>query len=422
MISGKDNASPAAETLPPYQDDIPRYSPSLEFYGVALFQVEFDSPWSDNATSLEPVVVELNLNQLNIYGVRADKSVLASVKALFKHQNYVEEPEAPPTFSPDYFFDGDAYGDDAGTLSPGVVTKMRKRYIDKKIQRRLLTLPDEFAHNDLLLEPTADRTRYLRFAAKYRGRLMHSFTLQNLAVGEAPSTLRKYKEDMQQSCSYTDLHYRNVLRLRVEHIQALLHLWSFHGMVHWFRNLRIGSDLATLLDARKLGALKSIPRNFSVSNNALLQLAAREALLSQDVDKLPRDAESECLSLCCSSIGLHSLGTGCTSIYDECVDKTSVDVFGARLVCLENYYTPVEKQYISNCIPVLNSFDKWAGARMTLSNSPFFAPKNTHSEKLYISPLTFVGKAKKSMRLAPSAHLLECREFHVDELGLVSIA
>lgn len=406
----------SAGEAPPYDNTAPTYHASLEFFGLALFRVEFDTPWSYRAGLLQPVVVELNSSQLRIHALAADKCVAATVKALFRHQNH-DYDESADAHAPDYFLDGDAYGE-CGDDSAGVLLRFRRRMGDRQVQRRLAgKLPPEYLHNGLLFEPTAARTRYAAFAARYRGKLLHSFTLQNLAVGEAPSArLRNYKEDKQRS-RYADLHYRNALRLRVEHVQALLHFWSFHGMVHWFRNLRIGSDLALALELRKLAVLKSIPRNFSASNNALLQAAAEEALLALE-EKHPCPDSDTALSQCPSLCSLSSFSSCASDSSAEPCGSCTAEIFGNRLVCLEDAYSPMEKQYISNCIPVLNSYDKWAGSMITLSDSLYYT-SHCHPGNVII-PLDAFNAMVKNKRKHAQLDFHECREFYIDDVGLVS--
>lgn len=422
--------------LPPY-DEIPGYSASLSFYGLALLKHEFDTPWQSSHGPLKPVVLELNSNQLNIYEF-ADKAISPLVEALFMHQNY--DDAVHEQVASDYLFDGDAYGD-SGDTGPTVFSKLKRKMATRKTDRRLAQLVNhpELAENGLLLEPTGDIAAYNSFSKSYRGRLMHSFTLQNLQVGEAPSVnLAHYKEE--QVSNMALLAYRNALRLRVEHRQILLHLWSFHGMVHWFRNLCIGRDLGSLLDNRVVSKLKSIPRNFSASNNALLAAAALEALSFPQGQKITLNPDlcacgrryGDQDSIASSVSTRNSLSSGpqstCTSTCTS-VDtwNLGVEIAGVRITCHEDHFTPVEKQYISSCIPTLNSYDKWVGAQLTLSNYTYLLPKNdahnvNENGRVFISQSTFGTMVKNYSK---RSHALEasnkCMEFHVEEKGLVSV-
>lgn len=435
------------DDLPPYKDEIPSYSASLEYCGLALLKTEFETPWKYRPSLLKPVVVELNSNQLRFYELRADRSVISAVEALYFHQNYEDETLEKPVDAvgpvAPYLFDGDAYGDDElGGQLPSVVSKLKKHYTDKKVEKTLKKgLPAEVLNNGLLFEPTADAAVYREFAQKYRGNLVRCFTLLNLAIGEAPSiNLQNYKEDMLKPRAHvaTLLRYRNTLRLRVEYVQLLLHFWSFKGMVHWYRNLMIGRDLATLLDTRVLARFKTIPRNFTTRNNALLEAAANEAMSEEHSNMMKQRASVTSLgsyldrsSENMSRFSMESMLTDASSIdSDDLFLRVTTDVYGKKVVCYENMYTPAEKQYISNCIPTLNSFHKWSGKMMTLSNYKHFSPKNdmyniNDNGKLFISCATFGSLVKghlKSFEKSQATLTNECKDFYVDDTGLVSIA
>lgn len=441
---------PYDSPLPPHVDEIPHYSASLEYYGLALLKIEFDTPWSCRSGPMRPVIAELNSNQLRLYDLAADKSVVSVVEALFAYQNYEDGSTqqnnkyggaGAAAAQEAYLFDGDAYGDDVHSgLTPTVLSKLRTHYTNKKIEKKLKAkLPAELLNNTLLLEPTADAATYRRFAARYRGKLIHCLTLQNLEVGEAPLiNLQNYKEDNVSNChSIALLRYRNTLRLRIEHFQLLLHFWSFNGMVHWFRNLCIGRDLASSLDTRAVAKLKLIPRNFSSRNNALLEASAQEAARLHYSTYKSRNSVGSIDSFAdgysdSTSVGtsMDSLLTGRTSIESgHALQKTTTQVFGDTVVCYENFYTPAEKQYISNCILTLNSFDKWAGAAMTLSNYTRLLPSNDDNNindngKIFISLNTFNSLVKshvKDFQKLLGTMTNECRTFHVDNTGLVSL-
>lgn len=418
---------------PPPYDEKPEYSASLEFYGVALAKVELDTPWNNHSDLLRPVVVELNSNQLKLYHLDAPKTVTSALRALFAHQNYADkEVRAPAAENRDYMFDGDAYGDDCYDDHDGVLGKLRKHYLTSKMRKRLRgPMPLALLHNRLLLEPTTDGAEYARFAVQYRGALVRSYTLLNLMVGEAPSVnLRNYKEDgAGHTSEFALLNYRNVLRLRVEFSQLLLHFWSFYGMVHWYRRLCIGRDLALLLDTRRVAPLKSIPRAYSARNNMFFTA-------HHDVVRKPRASlESDmCDAASEGSDGLSSSGVSsgvsmASSVYSEEAAESvllHVTVYGHRIVCYEDRYLPLEKQYISNCIGVLNSFDKWVGRKVTISNFRYILPKNdgnnvNEGDRVFISRHTFNALARTYAKTAPTTGISQCKEFMVEPQGLVSV-
>uniref|UniRef100_A0A0L0NYW7 Uncharacterized protein n=1 Tax=Candidozyma auris TaxID=498019 RepID=A0A0L0NYW7_CANAR len=424
--------------LPPYEaDKIPNYTPSLVFSGVALLKKEFDTPWLGSVGLMKAVFLELNSNQLNIYELK-DKAVASMVEVLFHHQNHDNRSprlnSISSSNSDDYVFDGDAYGEDSVEHGPNVFGKLRKKFVSHKAEKKLAQLPafSQFANNGMLLEPTSDVATATAFARYHRGKMLHSFTLLNLQVGEAPSTNSvSYKEDQTSPTSAVALlKYRNTLRLRIEYCQILLHFWSFYSMVHWYRNLCIGRDLASSLDTRNVTRLKSIPRDYSASNIALLSAAAREALgrfqgdskrsllYSESSTSSSSDSDSDSVMSRCTN------ETACTNYNDY-----SVEIYGTKIACLEEYFSPVEKQYITNCIPVLNLYDKWVGLRVTVLNYERMLPKNdalnvNENGRVFILPMTFSSVVKTYQKQFKS--LLEtltraCKEYYVDDKGLVSI-
>ncbi|KAF3988337.1 hypothetical protein FT663_02371 [Candidozyma haemuli var. vulneris] len=430
----------AGPILPPYQQDqIPGYSSSLGFSGVALLKKEFDTPWSSSSASLKAVCLELNSNQLNIYDFK-DKALAGMVEVLFQYQNHDDKPAkaatAPAAALDNYLFDGDAYGEESFDNGPTVFGKLKKKYSSHKAEKKLAQLSEfsQFGKNGVLLEPTDDSQAAAKFSKKHRGKILHSFTLSNLQLGEAPSTNSvNYKEDLTSPTSSAALlKYRNTLRLRIEYSQILLHFWSFYGMVHWYRNLCIGRDLSSSLDTRILSRLKSIPRDYSPTNITLLGAAAREAFrpLSMESKRNSQltyasslqstDSDGDSLMSRCSN------DTTCTSL--EGYERSFVEVSGSKITCFEEMYTPVEKQYISNCIPVLNSYDKWAGSKMTVSNYEKMLPKNDSKNvnekgRVYISPMSFCSSVKSYQKQFPNLSITkkECKEYYVDDNGLVSI-
>lgn len=440
---------------PPYEpplDQIPPYSSAISYYGTALLRHEFDTPFSATSSSsanLKPVILELNSNQLNIYDF-ADKSVCASLEAVFAHQNFFEdsnkaEPRLPEN---DYALDGDAYGDAGADNTISIVSKLRSKFASHKMEKRLSDLAthhNDLIDNSMLLEPTSDTAVYEKFSRKYRGKLIHSLTLQNLQLGEAPSTSSAtYRGSGRCKGCSSLIKYRNSLRLRVEYRQMTVFLWSFFAMVHWFRNLSIGRDLAYSLDTRVVSRMKSIPRHFTAFNNAMLTAAANEALLA-----LPSSAEtvdvkrswemaggeesgynSDASSVMSGIPRRDSSSTAVTTATEasKTEENQYVMINGIRIVCFEDYYKPSEKQYISNCIPLLNSYDKWTGTKLTVLNVEYMLPKSDSQsdseDMVFILPMNFCNLVKsysKQFSNQQVAMTNNCRDFYVDERGLVSV-
>lgn len=95
----------------------------------------------------------------------------------------------------------------------------------------------------------------------------------------------------------------------------------------------------------------------------------------------------------------------------------------------ENEYTTVEKQYISNCVPDLNSFDKWNGRLITISNAEFFVRdernyKNKDDVFISYSALGDLVQLydRKFSNLHQPDKISSTRTFLIHQSGLVGIA
>lgn len=422
--------------LPPYSNEAPAYTPSLNFYGVALFETEFLTPWKARPETSRPVVLEINTNQLKVYEFVARKHVCATIDALFFQHNFDDGTASKmgggAVLDTD-LFDGDAYGDDNAAAGPGILKKLRLRYNAKRALRRLRgPLPEEIANNGVLLEPTTNTAEYEKFSASHRGKLLYCFTLQNAQIGEAPSTHSEcYKEDGSTRYAGTFTPFRHLVRLRVEFMQVLLHVWSFHGMVHWVRNLTIGRDLALLIDVRSLLHLKLIPRHFLIANNALLEASAREALLHLPLKQFAQPVlqsshrDSVVTLELKSSLLTGTSGTSASSRQSTSSASTADSV--ASVYSLDDLYSPLEKQYISNCIPTLNLYDKWVGRKITVLNFQLMLTPDSldvmgRNGRCFIEVDRFNSRAS-SYVCKPLANYGDlpntCREFHVENKGLV---
>lgn len=395
---------------PPAYEDKPSYSPSLEFYGLALYKIERATPWSSDHSSLQPVVLELNSNQLRIYKLKADNSMYATIRALYKFQNRCDGKNCGEEWdSNESDCDKSSENTDNGFLH-----KMKKN-VSKAREMSIIKsgLLSELSLNKFLMEPTDSYEQYATFAAKFRGPIIRSFTLLNLAVGRAPFTTLLRKDRMLDVKKMCLLDERNVLRLRIEHMQILLHIWSFHGMVQWFRNLVIGRDLSLLIDSRKVLNLRS-----------LSSLARYEIETTVPIDDQKRASTSRLGSISSDSISDLSLFSSSSSNTSDTKvsEANTVDILGQKVQSLENFYIKPEKKYIAHCIPKLKPYDKWLGHKMALSNLDLLLPAidrvNLKDDgEMFMLARDFNKVAKSLVTLVPDEHR-PCREFHVLHLGL----
>lgn len=406
------NPTPNTSMLPPNYDERPPYSPSLESYGLALFKIERKTPWSDESTSLQPVILELNSNQLRIYLLNDSSRTQLLIRALYKYQNGCDGKDVSDEW--------DTSDDEEDALMPkngsGFLSRMKDRALRAKVVSLLKSqLLLAFCDNLYFFEPTSSsQAEHFQSFLNHRGALLHVFTLLNLSIGKAPFIgLLKRSKLLDTKNNPALLHERNVLRLRVEHMQILLHFWSFHGMVHWFRNLLIGRDLAQLIDHRRLLVLKSL------SSSPLLiedgYFADGKPLANLSHGRSPSSSSEE-------SIGtsVFSQRSGET-LDDEEFYRKSVTIMGQTLYCLEDEYSYFEKRYIGRCLPILNSFDRWQGSKVALSNFEQLGLKSDGKNpdvdgQMYILGRKF-NKVAKSISSASTGQG-QCKEFYVYQLGL----
>lgn len=514
--------APAPIYTPP-QDALPSYVASHEFFGVALIKTEFFTPYHYNNgnRSWKPVILELNSTQLNMYSLNVDRKLSELIVCLYSELNSLHELvknvnndfKATPqvrgyTASLDDFLGGDcdvfgadAYGGIDGSLSDQYLTKMGKiktnvkSYKASKALNHLAKNHGVLRDNQFLFEPIKSRDQYHEFKKQYQGNLLHSFTLSNLQVGEAPSLNQVisaiYKEEKIGESSHNLsllVKYKNILRVRLEYKQVLLQFWSFSAMTHWFRMLTIGRDLSIPLDLRSVTRLKSIPSHNTGRNNALLTATAAAAnyrfnsvedehedsldalfrnsyssmrapvsfvdpfSAGQNIEKLPIDNYSspcngrsdsivsipdsifENTDCCRSSLNSTSTTpticshpdtpTNCKNIKS----KYTTTINKHKFISYDRYYTLLEKQYISNCIPDLNSFDKWNGKLITLSDYPYFvdhlsSTSSIKDENLFIAYSSLAGLVQSyDRKVAKSSNTTgQCCNFYIHASGLVSV-
>lgn len=426
-----------------------------------------------------PVFLEINSTEVNFYRLSAEKKVIKLVETLFIEANSLHDLATNikndrikrEKNSFDSACDVDLFGDDpygnAGGLEAykqSATDKMRLLWQKSRQEASAKLLPkfyDILSDNRFLFEPTTNTATISSFKSNYVGSLMHTYTLADCDVGEAPSLNQlisaMYKEtatdSLPQSASAL-VRYKNVLRLRVELKQILLQFWSFYGMVHWYRNILIGCDLASPLETRMNTRFKSIPSRQTRLNNALLIATAAAANYRHgepDDEGFPSDeicfndpflagttlkplgahpcSCSDSGSVCSNpeslfSSGRPSVASADTSGSDKC--HYTKAVHSHRLVCYDKYYTTLEKQYISNCIPDLNSYDKWQLVGLTLSNFQQYMNKlqlkqyEKDPKNVYISARELVHGVNHYDKTESSSG--PCRRFIVHQSGLVSVA
>lgn len=458
-------------------EDLPEYTSSLNYYGLSLIKTEFITPYQYNSgnRSWKPVLLELNSTQLKIYNLNIDKKLQDLLICLYFELNCLDQltkdinshykkskgfdfSELSSNDADDVgdLFSGDAYGGtDSSKLSlnDSKFGKLKNKLRNQKSNKTLQSIKahyDELKDNKFFFEPTSSTKEYNQFAKKYRGNLLHCYSLANLQIGEAPSLNQIisaiYKEEHNGNTNNSSLvKYKNTLRLRIEYKQILLQFWSFYGMISWFRNFTIGRDLSVPVEARHVSKLKSIPSRNTSRNNALLAATAAAANYGRNRANTPVDGVEEDISMFRSNYltikdedNTHSdTSSENSSVFDNerrgSIVSTTTSIEPVDYVTINNYkfysqeytFTTVEKQYISNCIPDLNSFDKWNGKLITVSNvDHFIRDKRSFEDKddVFIS-YAALGNLVQSYdkKSHNDSSMLTTQTFIIHQKGLVGL-
>ncbi|KAI5962184.1 uncharacterized protein KGF55_003260 [Candida pseudojiufengensis] len=494
---------PSSTILPPEysksSEILPNYNSSLNYYGLAILKIEFNTPYHYNNSnrSWKPVLLHMNSTQLNIYNLKCDKKLKDLIINLYFELNNLNQLTIDVnnefkikngidfnSFSNlnnndlDDIFAGDAYGGNninlldsnnngffSSSSSSSLLNQTNfdkfktkiKNNKNKKILSNISQYYDILKDNRLLFEASDNETSTFK---NLKGTLLNSYSLNNLQIGEAPSLNQlisaMYKEDTNLSSSIQTsslVKYKNCLRLRIEYKQILLQFWSFNSMINWFRNLSIGKDLSLPLEFRTITKLKSIPSRYSNRNNALLAATAAAAnhgrySISSSSDEV-HEERSHFLSFkdsVNSDIFSSTTSIEEDSIFEnrrESINSATSSTTSSSLeisksipqhITINNYdfitqdfkYSTIEKQYISNCIPDLNSFDKWNGKLCTISNVEFFIKddKNLNEKDLFVSyaflndlVLSFDKKFQNQSIKKPSS----TKTFLIHQSGLVGV-
>lgn len=464
-------------------EPLPQYEPSLEYYGLSLIKTEFSSPYHYNNgnRSWKPVLLEINSTQLNIYDLKVEKKVLDLIVALYNDSNQLDDVmqivqnEKMNNEGEDDLDEmwNDAYQGDVDDMKQSTSSKWKnlwhKSKYNKVLNKGISQYYDLIKENRMLFEPTKSASEYSIFKSRFQGIQIASYTLNNMYVGEAPSLNHlissMYKEDKSHINKHnisTLVKYKNTLRIRIELKQMLFQFWSFYGMVHWFRALSIAKDLSSPLEDRSVTKLKSIPSRNSRNDNLLAatEAAAMLGMASEDSGDMayfanPFDSNSpkhiileksvhnDSTHLSIMSLGSNTPNSVFSNERRESVGSTVTDISSGStkpnnrynkdvnkfsLVSYDKVFaTTVEKQYISNCIPDLNSFDKWCGLDVTITNYKQYLSPNqldASSKDIFIPSSTLDNTSwgfSKVLKKTPQQSNCS-KNFVIDQKGLVSLA
>lgn len=404
------------EKLPCYQpskEPLPAYQPTNEYFLLALIQEEFSTPYHSNSDKWKPMMVELNLTQLRLYSF-ADKKLLQAIVHAYKQVNSMDD-----------------------VLSNIRGTKKTSRFwllLEKSVD--LSAAYNDIRENNLLFEGVMSRAHFTALSHRYSLRLDKVYTLQNLQVGEAMLFVYAAKAMAKKKKSIIDslLDYKNVLRLRAECSQFLMQCWSFHGMVQWYHHLIMARELAAPIEIRENVHQKLLPSRYDVRDYVL----AVAGLMGQDqlmyleqnshqfiFDDIFQSGSSKAVIAGNDSdiesfndlLFSHNLMLTRASLVAS--TSLAVTIGKYNFPSMEQYYSMVEMLYISSCIPSLNSFDKWAGKEVTISNASSVIPgKTLASDDVFLD----YNGLPKNLQNRMNGKRGDCRTFMVHQHGLVLVA
>ncbi|CDK25775.1 unnamed protein product [Kuraishia capsulata CBS 1993] len=284
-------------------DKLPGYVPSINHIGLSFLKLESISPLLRSTydgndarmpSDFEPVILELNSTQLNVYRLEDSKMFDYSL-ALFESLSCVD---LDPTLN---VKDARAVLREAQSMAT-MDQQNSKRPLFKKgfgfstqpsLKRKdLATNKYRLVYNLLNFKPDLSRlgdreslpSTYLKALKSLRGEKLKSYTLQRLVIGNASDYARK---------PFT-------LRLRVEKDQLLMCSYSLQQFMEWYFKLSYASDVSLPLESRDLPHVRTVPRR-SRRNRMLIGLQSgnggfdRTANTSRTTITQPRHSGAEAL-------------------------------------------------------------------------------------------------------------------------------
>lgn len=206
-----DNAHPS--------DDLPSYTPAAYKIGIVARKIEWVSPFQPaSSRSWKNVIIELNSTQVNIYRIPSHlESYIMSFCRL-------EEQNCEP------------------------------KVLHKDLLTSQFTTPKDISFFSLcvqlgILAKTRGKDEAQGSASKFAKpdfqlRLLRSYSLLHAKVGLASDYSKK----------------PNVLRLRLENEQLLLHFFLTRDLIEWHLGLSVGQDVAADILEREAPKYRTVPR------------------------------------------------------------------------------------------------------------------------------------------------------------------
>lgn len=218
-------------------EELPEYSPAAYKIGMILRKLEWLSPYEPSPSrSWKLLVVELNSTQLNFYQI---PSHLENASLAF----------SPQRDRDDLHFLGPTEMENENFQSQ-FTTDFDVQYYKFCDQPGFLRNDDVPCHGEVEVEslsailntPTLMSAKALKTSKQKR--LIRSYSLQHARIGLASDYTKK----------------PNVLRVRVENEQILLHFTTTRELIEWNLALCVGRDVALDILERELPRYRTVPR------------------------------------------------------------------------------------------------------------------------------------------------------------------
>lgn len=206
---------------------LPAYTPSVYKIGVACRKIEWLSPYEPSPTrSWKNVIIELNSTQLNFYAIPGpvENHVLS-----FK-----------PSVTPRERIFNDAEEEEMNCINSGLTSSADLQFFKYTQRLGLLNSLDDESSN-------TSSSGFSSLTTKSRSknkRLLRSYSLQHARLGLATDYKKK----------------PNVLRVRIESEQLLLHFTTTQDLIDWHAAFCSGRDVSLDILQRELPRERTLPR------------------------------------------------------------------------------------------------------------------------------------------------------------------
>lgn len=218
-------------------DKLPRYSPAVYKVGAVARKVEWISPFQPaSSRSWCNVIIELNSTQVNIYRIPSHLESFVLQSSRHDDGKILSNVEVSELFQSSFTTNKDKHFHNLFSQF-GILVPSHERSVQEK------NLSASFDHD------------YPASKAKFetQGLLIRSYSLLHAKIGLATDYCKK----------------PNVLRLRLENEQILLHFSLAKDLIEWHLGICIGQDVAADISEREVSRYRTVPRRRRGQSSAL---------------------------------------------------------------------------------------------------------------------------------------------------------